>query len=116
MVLGGNAGLQWPHHANRRENLKARHFPHTVYLVLHLPTNSYGSAYAEEMRGLACFTRPAAARRFAGRMETRHNLIVEETMADACEIASQARLPVLILADEMDAPLLHHLSVRKSRS
>ena len=95
---------------NREEApLSTRHFPHTLYLVHHLPTNSFGCADAHGVRGLACFTHPTGARRFARRMETRRNLIVEVCMADACEVAAGTRLAALILADDADAPLIHHL-------
>ena len=92
-----------------------RHFPHTLHLVHHLPTNSYGCVYAEQARCLACFAQAGSARRFARRMETRRNLIVEMTLADACEVAEQARLTALVLADDEEHPLIHRLPVRKSR-
>ena len=93
-----------------------RHFPHELYLVHHLPTNSYGCVYADGDRGLACFTRAAAASRFAGCMETQQNLIVAVTMADACEIASQTDLSMLVLADSPSALSIHDLGSHKSRS
>lgn len=91
------------------------HFPQTIYLVHHLPTNSYGSAYVEETRALACFVRPASARRFAQQMETHNNLIVEVSLADACEIAAQVGLTALALADTSQAAALYHFPRRKSR-
>ena len=96
--------------------LTNHHFPHTLYLVHHLPTNSYGCVYAESVRGLACFTQADGARRFARRMETRRNLIVEMSMADACEAAAQARVPALVLADDEDAPIVYPLLGKKSLS
>jgi hypothetical protein len=95
--------------------LSHRHFPHELYLVHHLPTNSYGCAFVEETRGLACFTRPAAARHFAARMETRNHLIIAVTMADACEIAALAQLNSLVLADSPTSPVIHSMEDHKSR-
>ena len=96
--------------------MSARHFPHLLYLVHHLPTNSYGCACVGGMRGLACFARPAGAKHFARQMETRRNLIIEMRMADACEVAAQADLGALVLADDAEAPLIHHLYGEKSVS
>jgi hypothetical protein len=42
-------------------------------------------------------------------METHENLIISVTMADACEIAEQARLAALILADSPSSPTVHAL-------
>ena len=96
--------------------MTSRHFPHTLYLVHHLPTNSYGCAYADSARGLVCFAQAGNARRFARQMETRRNLIIEMTMADACEVADQSDLTALVLADDEDAPVVHRLREEKSRS
>ncbi len=87
--------------------MSRRHFPRELYLVHHLPTNSFGCVYLDAVRGLACFTRSAAAHRFAGRMETRGNLIVTVSVADACEIADQAGLGILVLADSPISPAIH---------
>ena len=92
------------------------HFPHTLYLVHHLPTNSFGCASVDGSRGLACFARADGARRFARHMETRLNLIIDMTMADACEVAAQAELSALVLADDAEAPVVHHLRGEISRS
>ena len=91
-----------------------RHFPHVVYLIHHLPTNSYGCASVGGTCGLACFARTAGAHRFARQMETRRNLIVEMRMADVCEVAAQVHLSALILADDENAPLIHRLHEEKS--
>ena len=96
--------------------MTSRHFPHPLYLVHHLPTNSYGCAYADSVRGLACFADARRAHRFARHMETRHNLIIEMAMADACEVAAQSDLTALVLADDEAAPVVHRLREEPSRS
>ena len=87
------------------------YFPLSLYLVLHLPTNSYGCVHVGGLRGLACFSTPQTALEFAARMSTQNNLVVEMTMADACEVAagSLPRVPALVLADDADSPVISHL-------
>jgi hypothetical protein len=103
------------HEDDRRTIVSQATFSHQLYLVHHLPTNSYGSVFIDSQRGLACFKKASSAKAFAQEMETRQNLIIQIPMADACEVAAGADLEALVLVDAPHFPLVHSLYGHKSR-